>query len=301
MGVSAQADAMACAVSRPCQQCRCQPYCRCHGADYRRLLADHQTLAAGTGGEGFITPADYAYTYKSRADFEKDAFTFGIKRLGFKWRECEGEAVSSYEPAVAGRAGFIAAMADHGYLKSPGDYIKTLVRHFEKQGGRLVIADVDAVSREGGVVTGVAADGEWHHADRVAITTGVWSGVLTKQFGIKVPLESERGYHVELWNPSHKPKRPLFIASGKFVITPMAGRIRAFAGVVEFGGLKAGQSKAPFALLRRQLKENMPDLIWDEETEWMDIVRRRWIQSPSSVKCRDIKVLTSDLAIIMWG
>ena len=232
-------------------------------------LADHQTLAEGTGAESFITPADYAYTYKSRADFEKDAFTFAIrKRLGFKWREYEGDAVSSYEPAVAGRAGFIAAMADHGYLKSPGDYITALVRHFEKQGGRLVIADVDAVSREGGMVTGVAAGGEWHHADRVAITTGVWSGALTKQFGLRVPLESERGYHVELWNPSHTPKRPLFIASGKFVITPMAGRIR-LAGVVEFGGLKAGQSKAPFALLRRQLKENMPELTWDEETEWM--------------------------------
>ena len=69
--------------------------------------------------------------------------------LDLAWREYEGDAVSSYEPAVAGRAGFIAAMADHGYLKSPGDYITALVRHFEKQGGRLVIADVDAVSRRG--------------------------------------------------------------------------------------------------------------------------------------------------------
>ena len=126
----------------------------------------------------------------------------------------------------------------------------------------------------------------------MAITTGVWSGVLAKQFGIKVPLESERGYHVELWNPSHKPKRPLFIASGKFVITPMAGRIR-LAGVVEFGGLKAGQSKAPFALLRRQLQEHMPDLTWDEETEWMGHRPALVDSIPVISEVPDIKVLTS--------
>ena len=64
------------------------------------------------------------------------------------------------------------------------------------------------------------------------------------------------------------PKRPLYIASGKFVITPMKGRLR-LAGVVELGGLEKAPSKAPFELLRRQLAENMPDLVWQDETEWM--------------------------------
>ncbi|MGC6484917.1 MAG: NAD(P)/FAD-dependent oxidoreductase [Candidatus Puniceispirillales bacterium] len=232
-------------------------------------LADHQALAAGTGAEDWITPADYAYIYKSRAAFEKDALTWQIRqRLGFTWDEYEGQAIAGYEPAVAGRAGFIAAMNDHGFIRSPGDYITALVRHFEKQGGRLIIADVEGVSHENGIATGVRAGGEWHQADRVALTTGVWSGQLARQFGIRIPLESERGYHIELWEPSHTPQRPLYIASGKFVITPMDGRIR-LAGVVEFGGLEAGPSAAPFALLRHHLAENMPELTWREETEWM--------------------------------
>ena len=47
------------------------------------------------------------------------------------------------------------------------------------------------------------------------------------------------------------------------------GRPHQAGGVVEFGGLEAGPSAAPFALLRHHLAENMPDLTWREETEWM--------------------------------
>ncbi len=232
-------------------------------------LADHQALAGGTGAECWIKPADYAHVYKSRAAFRKDALAWQIKqRLGFRWDEYEGGDVSSYEPAVAGEAGFIAALNDHGFIKSPGDYIAALARHLEEKGGRLLIDDVESISHEGGRVTGVRAGGELHRADRVAITAGVWSSALARQLGISVPVESERGYHLELWEPSHAPRRPLSIAAGKFVITPMEGRIR-LAGIVEFGGLEAGPSSAPFALLRRHLKENMPDLRWKDETEWM--------------------------------
>ena len=64
------------------------------------------------------------------------------------------------------------------------------------------------------------------------------------------------------------PRSPVMVASGKFVITPMEGRLR-LAGVVEFGGLDAPPSKAPFALLRRNIRKAMPSLTWSRETEWM--------------------------------
>ena len=60
----------------------------------------------------------------------------------------------------------------------------------------------------------------------------------------------------------------MMIASGKFVMTPMEGRVR-LAGMVEFGGLEKGPSKAPFELLRRNIRSAFPTLTWKEETEWM--------------------------------
>lgn len=64
------------------------------------------------------------------------------------------------------------------------------------------------------------------------------------------------------------PSCPVMATSAKCVITPLEGRIR-MAGIVEFGGLDAGASKAPLDLLRRNVKALMPGLTWKEEVEWM--------------------------------
>jgi D-amino-acid dehydrogenase len=58
------------------------------------------------------------------------------------------------------------------------------------------------------------------------------------------------------------------VASGKFVATPMDGRIR-LAGIVEFGGLDAPPSRAPFELLRKNARAALPGVTWKEEIEWM--------------------------------
>ena len=64
------------------------------------------------------------------------------------------------------------------------------------------------------------------------------------------------------------PRAPVMVASGKFVATPMEGRIR-LAGVVEFGGLEAPPSKAPFRLLEKNIRAAMPGLTWKKAVEWM--------------------------------
>lgn len=64
------------------------------------------------------------------------------------------------------------------------------------------------------------------------------------------------------------PRSPVMVASGKFVATPMDGRIR-LAGVVEFGGLEAEPSSSPLNLLKKNAKISFPGLSWKETTEWM--------------------------------
>ena len=58
------------------------------------------------------------------------------------------------------------------------------------------------------------------------------------------------------------------VASGKFVMTPMEGRLR-LAGVVEFGGTEAPASEAPLELLRRNGAKALPGLRATHVTEWM--------------------------------
>ena len=73
-------------------------------------------------------------------------------------------------------------------------------------------------------------------ADKIILTTGVWSKPLLQKFGIRIPMESERGYHIELVAPESYLAHSMMVVSGKFAVTPMQGRIRV--GVVEFAGLE---------------------------------------------------------------
>ncbi|MTI00877.1 FAD-binding oxidoreductase [Roseibium sp. RKSG952] len=232
-------------------------------------LNDHKALAEGTGAEKWLEPSDYLFLYENREHFDGDAFGWSIRRKhGFHWEELEGQAFHDYDPIFSQDIGFAAKLGDHGHIKDPGQYVKDLAAHVETNGGRIVRAAVDDIVRNNGKVTGVLTEGETIACDTAIVTAGVWSGPLAKRLGISVPLESERGYHLELIEPSAMPRSPVMVASGKFVATPMEGRIR-LAGIVEFGGLDAAPSRAPFELMRKNARAAFPGVTWKDEVEWM--------------------------------
>ena len=146
--------------------------------------------------------------------------------------------------------------------------MKALADHFIELGGELLIANLEGPLLSEGKCEGLKTSKGILRADNYVISTGVWSGDLADALGVSVPLESERGYHIEFVNPSITLRSPVMVASGKFVAHSMKGRLRC-AGVVEFGGLDKPASKAPFELLKRQMKEAFPDLEYDRIDEWM--------------------------------
>ncbi|MDI3336202.1 FAD-dependent oxidoreductase [Defluviimonas aestuarii] len=232
-------------------------------------LAEHQALSKGTGAEKWLHPADYLFLYNDRAHYEGDAFGWSVRaEHGIEWDLLEGEAFRAYDPAYSPALGCAARLKDHGRIADPGRYVKDLAAHAEAEGARLVIGEVTDIVREKGCVTGVRVGGETIACDAAVLATGVWSKPIAEKLGLKVPLEAERGYHLELWEPNIIPRSPVMVASGKFVVTPMEGRLR-LAGIVEFGGLDAPPSRAPFRLLERSIRAAIPGIAWKETVEWM--------------------------------
>ncbi len=232
-------------------------------------LSDHLALAEGTGAEGWIVPSDYLFLYRDRTHFRKDAPAWRIRRdLGFRWDELEADDLRRYDPAFGPSIGFATRLKDHGRISDPGAYVKALAEHVRRRGGRIIRAEVEDVLHENGRVRGVRAGGQTLPCDSVLIAAGAWSGKLAARLGLKVPLESERGYHLELWEPSVMPRAPVMVAAGKFVATPMEGRLR-LAGIVEFGGLDAPPARGPIELLKKSVQQAIPGLSWQREEEWM--------------------------------
>ena len=232
-------------------------------------LADHQALSTGTGAEGFVVPSDYLFVYRDRPHFEGDAFAMGLRRqLGFSWDELEGKGFADYDPAFSPKLTYAARFPGHGRITDPGAYVNALADYAVRQGARLIRADVTGIVKDQGRVVALKASGDSISCDEVVLATGAWSKPLAAQLGVKVPLESERGYHLDLWGASVRPRAPVMVAAGKFVATPMEGRLR-LAGIVEFGGLKSAPSRPPFDLLKSQIVAALPGLTWDRAEEWM--------------------------------
>ena len=228
----------------------------------------HLALAKGTRAEEWVVESDYVFAYADRATFEKDSYVWTLRReAGFAPELIEGAAVHAYQTCFSDRVGCLAVMKNHGFIRDPGGYVAALAEEFKALGGTFRQAEVkDFVMTDGKVSAVQTQEGEVP-CDQVVLTTGVWSKPLMTKLGITVPLETERGYHIVFEGATGGPTVPVMVASGKFVATPMAQGVRC-AGVVEFGGLEAGPSRAPFELLRRQVAQTFPGLEASNEIEW---------------------------------
>jgi D-amino-acid dehydrogenase len=232
-------------------------------------LEQHQALAKGTGAEKWLKSSDYVFAYNDRDAFKKDAFGWSVRaEMGFKWDEMNAEEFNIYDPIFQGSRKFAVRLKNHGTITDPGKYVEALAAHVEKQGGKICIATVEDIVVENGKTTGVATDNGKIDCDGVVLAAGVWSKNLAEKLGVRVPMETERGYHIELINPNVMPRAPYMLTSGKFVITPMEGRIRC-AGIVEFGGLEAPASEGPIKLLKKQIHDAIPGIKYDRIDEWM--------------------------------
>jgi len=232
-------------------------------------VTQHQALCRDLGLEDWVTPSDYVYAYRSRTDFDNEAYSWALRaKEGFVPNVIEGGGVHDYEPMLNKDITCLAVLRDHGFIRDPGGYVKALARAFEALGGKVVTAQVENFDLSGGTLKAIETTSGRILCDDVVLATGVWSKPMMSKLGLNIPLESERGYHIVFEGASGGPSRPIMVASGKFVATPMAAGVRC-AGVLEFGGLDAGPSKAPLALLRRQAKAAFPNLKATNEIEWL--------------------------------
>ena len=103
--------------------------------------------------------------------------------------------------------------------------------------------------------------------DKIVIACGALSKKFTNDLFEKVPLDTERGYHIHFKDCEHLISRPVVFSNRGFGMTPMEQGLRV-VGTVEFGGLKNGPSKSRIKNLVENAKF-MLDGLPDHEDEWL--------------------------------
>jgi glycine/D-amino acid oxidase-like deaminating enzyme len=232
-------------------------------------VEQHHELAGNTKADEWLIPSEYQFAYRSRAEFDADAYGWNLRREhGFIPELIDGPAVHEKEPALSKAINLLAVMKHHGHIRSPGKYVKALAEVFQDLGGSFQRASVKDIELVDDKVNSVVTDQGSIACDSVVLAMGVWSGPIATKLGLNIPMESERGYHVIFKNPSQQVSCPTMITYGKFVATPMYDGMRC-AGMVEFAGLEAGPSKAPIKFLMRNFKATFPDVTYSETEEWL--------------------------------
>ena len=103
--------------------------------------------------------------------------------------------------------------------------------------------------------------------DKILIACGAFSKKLTDQIDEKIPLDTERGYHINFKNCDHLISRPVVFSNRGFGMTPMEQGLRV-VGTVEFGGLDNPASKSRIKNLVTNAKFLL-DGLPEHDEEWL--------------------------------
>ena len=232
-------------------------------------IAKWRPLAQWAGVPELIVQRGYAWAYESEAAFAGDAFGRRLREeRGVRLEIVTGGAVRELEPALSPRITHLVVMPAQGHCPNPLRLSRALAERLRGGGARFVAQEaVDFRVRDGRVTHVVNREGEVE-ADAIVIAAGAHSAKLAAKLGTRVPLETERGYHVMLQKPSVSPRMPVMSAEGKFFATAMEGGLRV-AGTVELAGLDAPPNYARAESLERGAQRLFPELTYGSVERWM--------------------------------
>jgi glycine/D-amino acid oxidase-like deaminating enzyme len=186
--------------------------------------------------------------------------------LGVRQEWLTSAQVATLEPALAATAGGLF-FPDAAHIVDPPALNRRLAAAAQIHGAsfqRARVARLD-VQHDGQIrLTGPDFTLD---ARSVVLAAGAWSRFLARQAGDNIPLDTERGYHIEFAFDTCPIKRPVSPDELGFYITPMAGRLRV-AGTVELGGLSAPPNPDRIALLERGVRKFLPGL-GPVQSQWL--------------------------------
>jgi D-amino-acid dehydrogenase len=174
-----------------------------------------------------------------------------MRRLEVATAPASAALVDSARLAAHAATGSGLWYPDSAHVVDPLEVVRAFAAGAVGRGAQIRRAEVSAVRPHTSRVEVIAGEQNFT-ADAVVVCAGPWSTALLEPLGLCTPLESVRGYHLEL--PRQRPlvDAPLVYADDHIIVTPMVGRLRA-STYLEFRSPNAPADPRKFARLRRKL------------------------------------------------
>lgn len=230
-------------------------------------LPGWESLAAEIGGTALMQHKGCLYLYETVAGAQAAQKDLGFRRhIGVSVEMLGRDEIATMEPGLPDMPGGAAYFPEAVFLTDPGQMVGLIAKAAFAAGVIHLSARVDTLERQNGRVR-LSGPGLALEARKVVIAAGAHSKALARMSGDTVPLDTERGYHVEWDMEAARLTRPCCPTSRGFYLCPMSGRLRV-AGTVELGGLAAPPSPHRVAKLIEGARAFFPDL-GPPDREWM--------------------------------
>lgn len=223
-------------------------------------------LAMQAGASDLFRHEGCLYIYRDEMPSRNSEWAARLRdELGVRQDRLSPAEVAELEPALPPVAGGVF-FPHAAHIVDPRTLTRRLAAAAEASGASFQRARVERLELRRGQIRLICRDLAVD-AHAVVLAAGAWSRALARQGGAKVPLDTERGYHIEFAMQACPIKRPVSPADLGFYITPMQGRLRV-AGTVELGGLSAVLNPDRVALLERGVRKLFPNL-GPIERQWL--------------------------------
>lgn len=236
---------------------------------HRELLDCWQELLGPVLYRDLIRPAGQVQVWEGDADTANAAVERQVReRHGVRTETLDADDLRQMFPGIAREVTRGLLVPGNGFTVSPQRSVQTLGELFRQEGGMLINERaMKLIPREssGWMVMSNVAN---RSAEHIVVAAGAWSRQLLEPLGIKVALETERGYHAMLFSPEVMPALPISNKTRAFGVTPMEDGLRV-AGTVEISGLDAPPNEERAKILVQHARRMFPALSGAQVRYWM--------------------------------
>ena len=203
-----------------------------------RANADWLTLIAEADAHGVWRQTGELWVYRKKEAWERAQASHALRRRrGSSLQDVTLEEMRQLEPALARDLHAGVFTRDANSISHPLHLSQKLAELFRRDGGSFVKDNVLRIETgPDGAPDRLITDSGRRDVDALVIAAGAFSRPFARSLGTKLPLDTERGYHLWLPDPGVELRRPVLVGDHQFGIVPMTGGIR-LAGTAELAGL----------------------------------------------------------------
>jgi D-amino-acid dehydrogenase len=166
-------------------------------------------LVRDAGAEDLVHRQGHLYVYRSPQGPEKERLAWELRREnGVEIDEFDADELRQLEPTLSRDYQRGILVRENGHTSNPLGLVQRLLEHVLRSGGELVRARAHGFRLEGSRLGAILTDRGEMAADAAVVCAGAWSKPLAAGLGDRIPLETERGYHLMIRDPEVMPRIP---------------------------------------------------------------------------------------------